>query len=90
MRASPIGHLIDVYLIGVQRSQGIHLPGVCLRQACSSHRAYISQACVLERRATLTEHTLTGHVSHMRSDFGANGQVDTNCPYGPPHMGCVL
>jgi hypothetical protein len=23
-------------------------------------------------------------VSHGRSDFGANGQLDTNCPSGPP------
>jgi hypothetical protein len=29
--------------------------------------------------------TLTEHVSHGRSDFGANGQVDTNCPYCSPH-----
>jgi hypothetical protein len=24
-------------------------------------------------------------VSHGRLDFGANNQVDTNCPYCPPH-----
>jgi hypothetical protein len=29
--------------------------------------------------------TLTEHVSHGRSDFGANSQVDTNCPYCSPH-----
>jgi hypothetical protein len=56
---------------------------VRLGQACSSHRTYISQARVLDRRATLTGHTLTGYVSHGRSDFGANGRVGTNCPYCP-------
>jgi hypothetical protein len=79
MRVSSIGHLT-----GVQLPYGIHLTGVRLGQACGSHRTYISQTCALDRRATLTGHTLTGYVSHGRSDFGANGQVDTNCPYCPP------
>jgi hypothetical protein len=68
----------------VQLPYGIHLIGVHLRQARGSHRTYIPQTCALDRRATLTGHTLTGHVSHGRSDFGANGQVDTNYPYCPP------
>jgi hypothetical protein len=79
MRVSSIGHLT-----GVQLPYGIHLAGVRLGQACGSHRTCISQTCALDRCATLTGHTLTGHVSHERSDFGANGQVDTNCPYCPP------
>jgi hypothetical protein len=54
-------------------------------QACGSHRTYISRTCALDRRATLTGHTLTEHVSYGRSDFNTNGQVDTNCPYCPPH-----
>jgi hypothetical protein len=89
MRASSIGHLT-----GVQLPYGIHLIGVRLGQACGSHGTYISQTCVLDRRATLTGHTLTGHTltghtltghgSHGHSDFGANGQLDTNRPSGPP------
>jgi hypothetical protein len=49
---------------GVQLSQGIHLAGLRPRQAYSSHRAYISQACVLDRPAALI-----GHASHRVSDY---------------------
>jgi hypothetical protein len=85
MRASSIGHLTSVQL-----PYGIYLIGVRLGQACGSHRTYISQTCALYRRATLTGHTLTEHVSHGRLDFGANSQVDTNCPYCPPHYVIIL
>ena len=85
MSASSIGHLT-----GVQLPHGIHLIDVRLGQECSSHRTYISQTCILDRRATLTGHTLTGHVSYGRSDFGANGQVDINCPYCPPQTAVVI
>jgi hypothetical protein len=34
----------------------------------------------------LTGVHLTVHISHGRSDFSANGQVDTNCPSGPPYI----
>jgi hypothetical protein len=68
MRAPSIGHLT-----GVQLPYGIHLIGVRLGQACGSHRIYISQMCALDRRATLTGHTLTEYVSHGRSDFDVNG-----------------
>jgi hypothetical protein len=48
-------------------SQGIHLTGVQLSQS-----KHLTGVRVLERRATPTGHTLTGHVSHGRLDFGAN------------------
>jgi hypothetical protein len=48
----------------VRPSQGIYVTGVRLRQVCSSHRAYMSQACVLDRRAALI-----GYVSHRVLDF---------------------
>jgi hypothetical protein len=41
------------------------------------------------RQARNSYRTLTGHVSHGGSDFGANGQVDTNSPSGPPHSAVV-
>jgi hypothetical protein len=85
MHTSSIGHLT-----GVQLLYGIHLIGMRLRQACGSHRTYISQTCALDRRATLTGHTLTEHVSHRRLHFGANSQVDTNCPYCPPHNTLIV
>ena len=68
-----ISHRCASY-ISVQLSQGIHLTGVRLRQACNSYRTY-----VLNRRAALT-----GHAFHKLLDFGANGQVGADVS-GPPH-----
>ena len=51
-----------------------------LGQTCSSHRTYISQACILDRRATLIGHTLTGHVSHGRSDLALTANLTQTVP----------
>jgi hypothetical protein len=44
----------------MQLPQGIHLTDTQLSQACSSHRAYISQTYILDRRAASTGLKLTG------------------------------
>jgi hypothetical protein len=83
--ASLIGaSLIGMFLTGPSHRRA-SLIGVHLGQACGSRRTYISQTCALDRRVTLTGHTLTENMSHGSSDFDANGQLDINCPYYPPH-----
>jgi hypothetical protein len=58
----------------------IRLIAVRLGQACSPHRTYISQTRVLDRHATRRGHTLTGHVSHGRSDLALTANLTQTVP----------
>jgi hypothetical protein len=60
-----------------------------LGQACGSHKTYISQTCALDRRATLTGHTLTEHVSPGVQILALTAKLTQTVPIALP-IGLVV
>jgi hypothetical protein len=66
-----------------------------ISQVCSSYRRVTLIGHISHRRAAPVWHTshrrvFDRHAYHTVSNFGANSQVDTNCPSGPPQWVVII